>query len=75
MNGCHSNNYTSKYLLNQVLNYNNTLSGGIGEGIESVANINIRGEKNAISASFNKTNTKEENGNNKKENEIKIFNK
>ena len=55
MNGCHSNNYTSKYLLDKVSKLNDNLIGGIGEGIDSFANVNIRGEKNAISAAI-KTN-------------------
>ena len=64
MNGGHSNNYTSKYLIGKALKYNDTLEGGIGEGIDSNVKVNIRGKKNAISASINKTNTNEEKRNN-----------
>lgn len=56
MNGGHSNNYTSKYLIGKALHYNNSLEGQIGEGIDTSAKINIRGKKNAVAASINKTN-------------------
>ena len=55
MNGSHTNNYTSKYLIGKALQCKNSIEGGIGEGIDS-KNFNIRGKKNAVSASINKTN-------------------
>jgi len=58
MNGYHSNNYTSKYLLHKVSRLNDNSNGGIAEGIDSIANVNIRGEKNAITAAI-KTNPNE----------------
>ena len=69
MNGCHSNNYTSKYLLHKVSKFNDNLNGGIGEGIDSIANVNIRGEKNAISAAI-KTNPNEKTIDNKEDKSI-----
>ena len=68
MNGGHSNNYTSKYLLGKALHYNNTLNGGIGEGIDSSTKVNIRSEKNSVSASINKTSPNEEKNKENKKN-------
>ena len=80
MNGCHSNNYTSQYSLNKVSKCNNNLNGSIGEGIDSIANIKIGGEKNSISAAI-KTNPNEKTIENKEDKSIndksneKIINK
>ena len=56
MNGGHSNNYTSKYILEKALKHNNSIEGEIGEGIDSSVKVNIRGKKSSVSASINKTN-------------------
>ena len=78
MNGGHSNNYTTKYLIEKALKYNNSFEGKIGEGIDSSIKVNIRGKKNTVSASINKTNPNEEKTNNNEvknddKNDIKII--
>jgi len=74
MNGGHSNNYTSKYLINKALDYNNNkISRAIGEGVDSTMKVNIRGKQHSVLASIN--NTQQSNNkdtiNNKKEEEDK----
>ena len=71
MNGGHSNNYTSKYLLAKSSHYNSTINCSIAEGINSSTKFNIRGEKNAISASINKTSPNEEKNDDDKKEVIK----
>ena len=71
MNGGHSNNYTSKYLLAKSSHYNSTINCSIAEGIDSSTKFNIRAEKNAISASINKTSPNEEKNDDDKKETIK----
>ena len=71
MNGGHSNNYTSQYLIGKALKNNNSLDGGIGEGIDSSVKVNIRGKKNSVLASINKTNPNNINSENNTNNENK----
>ena len=53
MNGGHTNNYTSKYLLESSKNSNNSLKGIIGFDTNIIVNVNIRSENKSISASVN----------------------
>ena len=69
MNGGHSNNYTSQYLIGKALKNNNSLDGGIGEGIDSSVKVHIRGKKNSVLASINKTNPNNNNNENNTNNE------
>ena len=56
MNGGHSNNYTSKYLMEVSKNNKNILKGIMGYDNNIIININIRNENKSISASVNKQN-------------------
>ena len=64
MNAGHTNNFTSKYLMEVSKNNNNALNGII----DFDTHLNIRGKNKSISASFNKRNQR----NNIKENKVKI---
>ena len=86
MNGGHTNNYTSKYLLESSKNSNNSLKGIIGFDTNIIVNVNIRSENKSISASVNNKqnqnnnirknfiNIKEERKNDKNEPEINNIN-
>ena len=69
MNGGHTNNYTSKYLLESSKNSNNSLKGIIGFDTNIIVNVNIRSENKSISASVN---NKQNQNNNIRKNFINI---
>ena len=54
MNGGHTNNFTSKYLIEASKSNNNAFNGIIGYDTNLIVNVNIRRENKSISASVNK---------------------
>ena len=84
MNGGHTNNFTSKYLIEASKSNNNALNGIIGYDTNLIMNVNIRRENKSVTAYVNKQNEnknirknnlfiKEENNNEKNNLEIKTI--
>ena len=61
MNGGHTNNFTSKYLLEASKSSNNAFNKIIGFDTNLIVNVNIRKENKSISASVNKQNQNKNN--------------